>query len=139
MSLFASLGHFKGLLYSNDALIDDGIFRLHYGLTSYLLFFVSLLAFGTLHLGEPIHCTLAYKDWHYMIPKPMLNIYCYVHSTFLIPRAGAVSIRDQLYPYPGVGHQENPSGMMIIHSSIQHLRFQKVSLNIKITKISIPC
>ena len=116
MSLFSSLGHFKGLLYSNDVVIDDGIFRLHYGLTTYLLFFVSILTTGTIHLGEPIHCTLAWKNWHYMIPKPMLNVYCYIHSTFIIPQAGAVSVRDQLYPYPGVGHLENPSGMMIICS-----------------------
>merc|ERR1719411_2131549 len=60
---------------------------------------------------------MAHKDWDYMIPQPMYNIFCFVHSTFLIPRAGAKSVRDQLYPYPGVGHLEKPS-------DIESARFQ---------------
>ena len=113
MSFLGSLGHFKGLLYNGDVIIDDPIFRLHYGFTTYMLLFMSIVVTGTLCLGEPIHCTLAYKYWHYMIPKPMLNIYCYVHSTFVIPQAGAPSIHEQLYPYPGVGHAANKSGKII--------------------------
>ena len=117
MAFLASLGHFKGLMYNDDVIIDDPIFRLHYGFTTLLLLFSSLLVTGTIYLGEPIQCTLAYQYWHYMIPKPMLNIYCYIHSTFVIPQAGTASINEQLYPYPGVGHVENSSGK--IHTVIQ--------------------
>ena len=111
MSFLSQLGHFKGLLYNGDAVIDDSIFRLHYGFTTYFLLFMSLLVTLTVYLGEPIHCTLAYKYWHYMVPKPMLNIYCYVQSTFIIPKAGTADVQKQLYPYPGVGHAENATGM----------------------------
>ena len=113
MALFSYLGHFKGLLYYDSIIIDDGIFRLHYKVASYLLLFVSFLSTGTMYLGNPIYCTMAHKDWDYMIPQPMYNIFCFIHSTFLIPRAGAKSVRDQLYPYPGVGHLEKPSGMIL--------------------------
>ena len=114
MALFSYLGHFKGLLYNESVIIDDTIFRLHYKVAGYLLFFVSLLSTGTIYLGNPIHCTLAYKDWDYMIPPPMFNIFCFIHSTFIIPNAGTVSVRDQLYPYPGVGHPREASGMIVI-------------------------
>ena len=115
MSLFLYLGHFKGLLYNEVVITDDGIFRLHYKIATYLLFFVSLLATGTMYLGHPIYCTLARKDWDYMIQKPMLDIFCFIHSTFIVPNTGAVSVRDQLYPYPGVGHVGKASGMIIIN------------------------
>ena len=112
MSFLASLTPFKGLLY-NEVHIDDIVFRLHYGFTTLGLLFLCVLVTTTVLLGEPIHCTLAYKYWHYMIPKPMLNQYCYVHSTFVIPQAGHTDVQNQLYPYPGVGHTRNASGRNI--------------------------
>ena len=120
MSFLASLGQFKGLLYNGESVIDDTIFRLHYGFTTYMLLFMCLLVTGTVYLGEPIQCTLAYKYWHYMIPKPMLNIYCYIHSTFVIPQAGQTDVSNQLYPYPGVGHTRNATGTIY---TIQKLVF----------------
>ena len=114
MSFLASLGQFKGLLYNGECVIDDIVFRLHYGFTTYVLLFMCLLVTGTVYLGEPIHCTLAYKYWHYMIPKPMLNIYCYIHSTFVIPQAGHTDVQNQLYPYPGVGHTRNATGRICL-------------------------
>ena len=114
MSFLASLGQFKGLLYNGECVIDDIVFRLHYGFTTYVLLFMCLLVTGTVYLGEPIHCTLAYKYWHYMIPKPMLNIYCYIHSTFVIPQAGHTDVQKQLYPYPGVGHTRNATGSIFL-------------------------
>ena len=113
MSLFLYLGHFKGLLYNDVVMIDDGIFRLHYKIATYFLFFLSLLTTGTIYLGKPIHCTLAQTDWEYMIHRQMFDIFCFIRSTFIIPKAGVVSVRDQLYPYPGVGHLEKASGMII--------------------------
>ena len=114
MSLLSIVGHFKGLI-KDTVIIDDGIFRLHYKVGSSLLFFVSILCSGIISLGNPIRCTLAYKDWDYMIPQPMFDVFCFIHSTFIIPNgAGAVSVEDQLYPYPGVGHLRHLSGMIII-------------------------
>ena len=117
MSLLSIVGHFKGL-FKDTVIIDDGIFRLHYKVGSLLLFFVSILCSGIISLGNPIHCTLAYKDWDYMIPQPMFNVFCFIHSTFIIPNgAGVVNVEDQLYPYPGVGHLGHSSGMIIIKCS----------------------
>ena len=113
MSFWASLLPFRGLL-SNEVHIDDIVFRLHYGFTTLGLFFLCFLVTSTVIWGEPIHCTLAYKYWHYMIPKPMLNQYCYVHSTFVIPQAGQTDVQNQLYPYPGVGHTKNSTGRNIV-------------------------
>ena len=129
MSFLSSLGQFKGLLY-NEVHIDDVVFRLHYGFTTYALLFMCLLVTGTVYLGEPIHCTLAYKYWHYMIPKPMLNIYCYVHSTFVIPQAGHTDVQNQLYPYPGVGHTRNATGRTLkLAISNIILNFIQTSIN----------
>ena len=113
MSLLSILGHFKGL-FKDTIIIDDDIFRLHYKIGSSLLFFVSFLSAGILSFGNPIHCTLAYKDWDYMIPQPMFNSFCFIHSTFIIPYgAGVANVEDQLYPYPGVGHLRDKNGMII--------------------------
>ena len=117
MSLLSFLGHFKGLFKeSKHVVIDDDIFRLHYKVSFYLFLFVSFLCTGIKILGKPIWCTLAYKDWDYMIPQPMFNTFCFIHSTFIIPYgAGAVNVQDQLYPYPGVGHLRDASGMIIMN------------------------
>ena len=53
---------------------------------------------GKLYLGDPIFCSMGVDDFTKIVPKEMLNSYCYIHSTFLIPDSAAGE-----YSYPGVG------------------------------------
>ena len=77
-------GQLKGLFYSG-VIIDDPVFKLHYGFTTYLLLFMTFLSVGKVFLAEPMYCTLNTRDWTYQIPKELLNSYCYIHSTYIIP------------------------------------------------------
>ncbi len=36
-------------------------------------------------VSNPIYCTLTMYEWEKIIPKEMLNTYCYIHSTFIVP------------------------------------------------------
>ncbi len=40
---------------------------------------------GKVYLGSPIQCTLGTWDFGKIVPKDMLNSYCYIHSTFIVP------------------------------------------------------
>lgn len=41
--LLQSLGHLKGLFYDEGVIIDDPVFKLHYGFTTLILLFASIL------------------------------------------------------------------------------------------------
>ena len=51
---------------------------------------------------KPFQCTLSTWDFGKIVPKEMLNSYCYIHSTFIIPpqpdRDGRELNRDHTYP-----------------------------------------
>ena len=44
--LLQSVGHFRGLLYRDEVVIDDPVFRLHYRVTSFILLLSSVLVTG---------------------------------------------------------------------------------------------
>lgn len=96
--LLQSLGFFKGFLFKDCVIIDDAVFKLHYGITSYLLLFCSVLVTGKVYLGDPIHCSLNVFEFFKVIQQDMLDSYCYIYSSFIIPTAN-----DDGHPYPGVG------------------------------------
>ncbi|XP_015795456.1 innexin inx1-like [Tetranychus urticae] len=60
--------------------IDNAIFRLHWLFTSVILIAFSILLSGRQYVGEPIHCMETNN-----LPKTMINTYCWIQSTFIIP------------------------------------------------------
>ena len=73
-------------------------------------------AAGKVYLGEPIYCSMGSSDFAKIVPKEMLNSYCYIHSTFLIPDTTSGE-----YTYPGVGphHPEEKESKAIYQSYYQ--------------------
>ena len=71
-SILSAFGQIKGLFYQG-VVIDDPVFKLHYGFTTYLLLLMTFLSVGKVFLNDPMYCTLSTKDWTYVIPKGMID------------------------------------------------------------------
>ena|SRR6218665_2022454 len=107
----------KSIVNANrcSASIDSAVFRLHWRFTTFLLISASailtarqygelilvvcfflhvLLNFASLQVGEPIDCLID----TFAIPASMINTYCWVTSTFLVPSA----LDDPHAAYSGV-------------------------------------
>ena len=63
-SILSAFGQIKGLFYQG-VVIDDPVFKLHYGFTTYLLLLMTFLSVGKIFLNDPMYCTLSTKDWTY--------------------------------------------------------------------------
>ena len=118
MSVLGIFGHLKGLFY-DGVVIDDVVFKLHYGFTTYLLLFMTFLSVGKVFFNEPIYCSLSMYEWDKIISKEMLNNYCYIHSTFIVPN-DVRYMDDELYEYQGVGpYSIGEKGDVVFHSYYQ--------------------
>ena len=73
--------HDKLLSGNIDVKIEELYFRLHYGATVTFLLAFSLIVTTRQYVGNPIDCVHT-KD----IPEDVLNTYCWIHSTYTIPR-----------------------------------------------------
>ena len=112
------IGHLKGLFY-DGVVIDDVVFKLHYGFTSYLLLFMTFLSVSKVFFNEPIYCSMGAYEYEKIISKEMLNNYCYIHSTFIVPKS-AQYLDDSLYAYQGVGpYSLGDQGSVVFHSYYQ--------------------
>ncbi|XP_013773578.1 innexin inx2-like [Limulus polyphemus] len=80
--------------------IDNHIFRLHYEVTMPILLAFSVMISGTQFFGNPIHCIQ--KD---DIPENTLNTYCWVESTFTLPKAFNKKVGVEV-AHPGVDKYE---------------------------------
>ena len=78
------------------------VFKLYYGFTTILLLVSSILVAGKVYLSDPILCTLYYYEFDKVIAPNMLNTYCYVHSSFIVPSTNT-DHDDMVYKFPG-GH-----------------------------------
>ncbi|XP_015914715.1 innexin inx2 [Parasteatoda tepidariorum] len=87
----------KTLVKVPRVVIDDPIFRLHYKVTGLALLFASILVSGYQFFGNPIMCIQ--KD---DIPEQLLNTYCWIESTFTLPKALFQEVGVEVV-YPGVG------------------------------------
>ena len=85
------VGHLKGLFYTG-LVIDDVVFKLHYGFTTYLLLTMTFLLVGNVVISGQIYCTLSMYEFEKIISKEMLNSYCYIHSTFVVPNTELVKL-----------------------------------------------
>ena len=99
MSFLSSLGHLKGLFY-NGLMIDDAVFKLHYGFTTYLLLTMTFLLVGNVFISGQIYCTLSMYEYEKIISKEMLNSYCFIHSTYVVPKSD-LYLEDSMYKYEG--------------------------------------
>ena len=112
------IGNLKGLFY-DGVVIDDVVFKLHYGFTSYLLLFMTFLSVSKVFFNEPIYCSMGAYEYEKIISKEMLNNYCYIHSTFIVPNS-AQYLDDSLYAYRGVGpYSLGDQGSVVFHSYYQ--------------------
>ena len=105
--IFINVKQKKKLLKDDDLKllfceIDDVVFKLHYGFTTYLLLFMTFLSVSKVFFNEPIYCSLGHYEYEKVISKEMLNNYCYIRSTFIVPNS-ANYLDDSTYEYPGVG------------------------------------
>ena len=98
---FGQIGELKGLFY-DGVVIDDVVFKLHYGFTTYLLLFMTFLSVSKVFFNDPIYCSLGAYEYEKVISKEMLNNYCYIHSTFIVPNSDQY-LDESIYPYSGVG------------------------------------
>lgn len=120
MSVLAVFGHLKGLFY-DGVVIDDPVFKLHYGFTTYLLLFMTFLTVGKVFLNDPIYCSLQMYEWERVIPKDMLNNYCYINSTFIVPvQDNAVELKGTYSRSHGIGTFKD--------EAIYHSYYQWISL-----------
>lgn len=64
------------------AIIDNVVFRLHYGGTTLLLFMCAVLATSAEHFGTPIECVSSSAPS--ALPRKALTTYCWLHGTFTL-------------------------------------------------------
>uniref|UniRef100_T1KDH8 Innexin n=1 Tax=Tetranychus urticae TaxID=32264 RepID=T1KDH8_TETUR len=76
--------------------IDNSLLRLHYSLTVTLLLAFCVVVTTKQYVGDPIDCI---KDEN--IPQSVINTYCWIHTTYTIPRALARTGSRGL-PHPGI-------------------------------------
>ena len=118
MAILSVIGNLKGLFY-DGIVIDDVVFKLHYGFTSYLLLFMTFISVGKVFFSEPIYCSLAMYEYEKIVPRDMLNQYCYIHSTFIVPNNDQY-LSDSLYKYEGIGpYSVGDKGDVVFHSYYQ--------------------
>lgn len=100
MSVFAmasSVAGFVKIRYLMDkAIIDNMVFRLHYRITSAILFVSCVLVTANNLIGEPIQCI---NDRS--IPSYVINTYCWITHTFTLPHQIAKPVGSHV-AHPGV-------------------------------------
>ncbi|KAF0299720.1 Innexin inx2 [Amphibalanus amphitrite] len=93
--MFDIFGSVQGLLKIDTVCIDNNIFRLHYKATVILLVVCSLLVTSRQYIGDPIDCIVD------GVPGNVMDTYCWIHSTFTVPRA-LTKAQGETVPHPGV-------------------------------------
>lgn len=72
----------RSLLKISRIHTDGNIFRLHYSLTVIILMAFCIIITTKQYVGEPIDCLRADG-----VDKSIINTYCWIHTTYSIPRA----------------------------------------------------
>ncbi|XP_075970824.1 innexin 3 [Anticarsia gemmatalis] len=109
--LVSSVAGFVKVRYLIDkAVIDNMVFRMHYRITSAILFLCCILVTANNLIGDPISCI---SDG--AIPGHVLNTYCWITYTFTLPNAKAIA-------HPGLG-TETDDDERHIHAYYQWVPF----------------
>ncbi|KAG6460032.1 innexin inx3 [Manduca sexta] len=94
--LVSSVAGFVKVRYLIDkAVIDNMAFRMHYRITSAILFLCCILVTANNLIGEPISCI---NDG--AVPGHVLNTYCWITYTFTLPNAS-----PRGFAHPGLGNE----------------------------------
>lgn len=102
--MFQLFGSLKTFVKPQSVVIDNGIFRLHYRITTTLLVAFSLMVTAHQFFGDPIDC-LTKRE----VPASLLDTYCWLHSTFSIESAWEKEVGVEI-PYPGVDNSNQAEG-----------------------------
>ena len=93
--MYNILAGLKDYFRRQEIVTDNMIFRLHYIFTTVLLITFSLLVTATQYVGSPIQC-INDND----VPIHVINTYCWISTTFTIPKAFMREIGQDV-PHPG--------------------------------------
>ncbi|GBP45043.1 Innexin inx3 [Eumeta japonica] len=107
----AVAGFVKVRYLIDKAIIDNMVFRLHYRITSAILFLCCILVTANNLIGDPISCI---NDG--AIPGHVLNTYCWITYTFTLPNSNS-----KLVAHPGLGNDYNEEKR--IHAYYQWVPF----------------
>ena len=94
--MLGSFSSLKSVLKFKRVKIDATIFRLSYKFSVTLMIASSILVTSRQFFGDPIDCVHTHD-----IPKSVLNTYCWIHSTYTIPRALSLHVGEEV-AHPGV-------------------------------------
>lgn len=101
----------------NDAVVDNGVFRLHYRFTSGFFFVYCALLSAIDVRGNSMQCMITSKETKILDP---INTFCWIQHTFTIPMLSAVSNGTI---YPGVGPEDPKHLERRVHSYYQWVPF----------------
>ena len=86
----------KTLVKISHIHIDSSVFRLHWCISSVILLTFSVIITTRQYVGNPIDC-IHTND----VPDDVFDLYCWIHSTYTIPRALSLHVGDEV-AHPGV-------------------------------------
>ncbi|XP_003747343.1 innexin inx1-like [Galendromus occidentalis] len=78
------------------AIVENGVFRLHWQFTAGLLLFLAVIVSARQYIGTPIECIPPEK-----VPAIVANSYCWIHPTFTLPDAHHKRIGSEIAA-PGI-------------------------------------
>jgi hypothetical protein len=78
--MFGVFSEVKNFAKFDSVWIDNNVFRLHYKGTVIVFVVASLLVTSRQYIGDPIDCIVE------GVPSGVMDTYCWIHSTFTIPR-----------------------------------------------------
>lgn len=88
------------ILKKRNATVDNAVFHLHYRVTFVVFLLASALVTAREYIGNPIQCISK------AVPGNVLNTFCFIMSTFSVPRHWDAPLGDGV-AYPGVGTHED--------------------------------
>ncbi|GAB6025501.1 hypothetical protein CHUAL_011240 [Chamberlinius hualienensis] len=97
--MFDVFGSLKSLVKLSDVVTDNGVFKLHYQVTSLFMVAFSIIVSTNQFFGSTISCLSALQA----IPTDVLNNYCWIHSTFTLPS------KTTNVAYPGIDKSTSES------------------------------
>lgn len=117
-NLLSSVAGFVKVRFLIDkAVIDNMVFRLHYRITSAILFVCCILCTTTSLIGDPISCI---TDGG--VPGHVINTYCWITSTFTLPHQQGKPVGTHV-AHPGVGSYVEGENETRYHSYYQWVPF----------------
>ena len=79
MALDVLLEPLKPFIAFEKTTIDNIVFRFHTDFSTLFLLAASLIVTAEVFIGDPINCAV------HEIPFEIMDTYCWIHSTFILP------------------------------------------------------